>query len=211
MLAPLSVYSLKHLCGSTGYRRDTRAMYNRAYRVVDGIVYDSDTTDILHHRDTWYGGRTILAVTPDGHFFEAMFAGLITGWHIFPLSRLRAVHWALKNKAANQVLDRLGVTLLPEPNIPRDRPYEYPSMSSILCSRKKLLTNDLLYTVEFLCRNPDGRFFVFDGMILFRRFVFEEYVPMTQGQALTWAIRHGAPCDALEILGYHLDFTPKPA
>ena len=183
----------------------------RAYKVIDEIVYDSETADVLHYRDTWIGGRTILAVTPEGHYFEAMFAGLMMGWRIFPVSRLRAVYWALKNNAPSKVLERLGVTLFPEPEVPLDKPYESPGICDILCARKKLFTNDLLYTAEFLCRNPDGRFFVFDGMILLGRFVFEEYIPMTQSRALQWAIRHGAAYDALEILGYHPDSIAKPA
>ena len=186
-------------------------MYRRAYKVVDEIVYDSDTAEVLHYRDSWHGGRTILAVTPEGHYFESMFVGLIMGWQIFPLSRLRAVYWALKHKAASRVIERLGVTMFPEPETPADRPYEYPSIRGILGHRKKLFTNDLLYTVEFLCRNPDGRFFIYDGMILLRTFLFEEYIPMTQSQALKWAIRHGAPWDSLEILGYHRNITAKPA
>ena len=186
-------------------------MYDRAYKVKDGIVYDSRTADVLHHRDRWYGTRLILAVTPEGHYFEAMFAGLIMGWQIFPRSRLGAVYWALRNKAPDKVLERLGVTIFPTPDVAPDKPYEWPGSCHILGARKKLFTNDLLYTSEFLCQNPDGRFFVFDGMILLRRFVFEENVPMTQREGLAWGIRHGSSWAALEVLGYKRPATqPAP-
>ena len=186
-------------------------MHDRAYKVKDGIVYDSKTADVLHHRDRWYGTRLVLAVTPEGHYFEAVFAGLIMGWQIFPLSRLGAVYWALRNKAPDSVLERLGVTVFPEPQVAPGKPYEWPGSCDILGAKKKLFTNDFLYTSEFLCQNPDRRFFIFDGMILLRRFTFEEHIPMTQREALKWAILHGAPWDALETLGYkRADAKPSP-
>ena len=184
-------------------------MYLRAHKVIDGIVYDSDNAEILHYRDTWFGGRKILAVTPEGHYFEAMFAGLIMGWQIFPLSRLRAVHWALKNEADSNVLERLGVTLFPEPQVLIDRGFESPSTCEILGHRRRFFSNDLLYAVEFLCQNPDGRFFVYDGMILVRTFVLQDFIAMTQRQALAWAIQHLAPWESLEMLGYDRNLAAK--
>ncbi len=155
------------------------------YTVKDGIEYNSETADVLHHRDTWYGYRRILAVTPDGNYFEAIIGSAFFWWQVFPFSRLRAVRWALENKAPNGILERLGVTLMPAPNVAPDKPYEDISICALFHSKKKLSQNNFLYTVEFLCQNPpDGRSFLYDGMHFFRSFLFEDYIPMTQREAL---------------------------
>ena len=187
-------------------------MYYRAYKFKDGVEYDSDTADVIHYRDVWYGNRKILAVTPEGHYFHAMFGGLIWGWQIFPCSRLRAVEWALDNKASNEVLERLGVTVMPPPDVAPDKPYEDLLICEFLHSKKKLFKNDILYTVEVLCQNPpDGRFFLYDGMRLLRTFLFEDYIPMTQREALLWGIKHMAPWESLEIMGYTRTDAERPA
>ena len=178
-------------------------MFDRVHKIKEGIEYSSETAEVLHHRDPWHGGRRILAVTPDGHYFQAMFGGIMLGWQIFPYSRLRAVCWALENKAPDPVLERLGVTVQPEANVPPGKPYESVFSTDVLHSKKKLFKNDVLYTVEFLCQNPpDGRYFLYDGMRVLRAFLLEDYIPMTQREALLWGIKHMAPWESLEIMGY---------
>ena len=182
------------------------------YTVKNGIEYNSETADVLHYRDTWYGYRRILAATPDGHYFEAIIGSVLFGWQVFPLSRLRAVEWALRNKAPDRVLERLGVTLMPVPNVAPGKPYEDLLICEFLHSKKKLFRNDVLYTLEVLCQNPpDGRFFLYDGMRLLRTFLLEDYIPMTQQEALLWGIKHMAPWDSLEIMGYTRTEDEKPA
>ena len=183
------------------------------YTVKNGIEYNSETADIIHYRDTWYGYRRMLALTPDGHYFEAIIGSAFFGWQIFPLSRLRAVYWALQNKAPDLVLKRLGVTLMPVPNVAPDKPYEDILICEFLHSKKKLklFKNDILYTIEVLCQNPpDGRFFLYDGMRLIRAFLFEDYIPMTQREALMWGIKHMASWESLEILGYKRTDAERP-
>ncbi|MYE53800.1 MAG: hypothetical protein F4X34_01205 [Chloroflexi bacterium] len=177
-------------------------MHDRAYKVKDGIVYDSETADVIHHHDGLLGHRTILAITPEGHYFVASFGGMILGWVVFPYSRLMAVCWALERKAPDEVLTRLGVELIPEPDVAPDKPYEELRVCETLCAKKKLFQNDFIYTSEFLCRNPDGRMFVFDGMILLGRFVLEERRPMNRREALLYGIKHMATWYDLEQLGY---------
>lgn len=180
------------------------------YTVKNGIEYNSDTADILHYRDTWYGYRRVLALTPDGHYFEAMI-GSIFGWQVFPLSRLRAVEWALANKAPDRVLERLGVTVMATPNVPADKPYEDLLVCEFLHAKKKLFKNDVLYTIEALCQNPpDGRFFLYDGMRVLRLFLNEDFIPMTQREALLWGIKYMAPWESLEIMGYKRSLPENP-
>lgn len=174
----------------------------RAYKVKDGIVYDSDTADVLHYHDGFMGNRAILAITPEGHYFMASFAGLITGWMIYPYSRMMAVMWALEKKAPDAVLERLGVTIAPEPDVPPDKPFEDLRICEMMCARNKLFTNWFIHTCEFFCKNPDGRYFVYEGMMLLGRFLFEEYRPISPRDALLYGIKHMATWQDLERLGY---------
>ena len=174
----------------------------RAYKEKNGIVYDSETADIIHYHDGLLGHRTILAVTPEGNYFVASFAGLIAGWQIFPYSRFMAVMWALDKKAPDDVLERLGLTISPEPDVASDKPYEDLPVCEMLYAKKKLFTNWFIHTCEFFCKNPDGRYFVYEGMILLGRFIFEEYRPMTPREALSYGMKNPVTWYDLEQLGY---------
>lgn len=171
-------------------------------KVEDGIVYDTETAEIIYIGD---GGRKILAITPDGHYFVVYVSGMISEWaYLSPYSRFMAVWWALRTKAPDDVLERLGVKLLPEPNVPKDKPYEPYHSLDVLCAKdqKFIKNNFFIASAQFLFKNPDGRFFLYDGMILLSKFVFEENKPMSQREALLWAIDNMAPWDTLAILGY---------
>ena len=74
----------------------------RGYKMIDGVVYDTDTAGVLHRANPFVG--EVLGVTPEGHYFTALFGGLILGWVIFPLTRRGAVEFAIKHKADDYVL-----------------------------------------------------------------------------------------------------------
>lgn len=184
-------------------------MYNRAYKVKDGIVYDSKTADLVHYKDSIIGTRDILAVTPKGNYFVTSFGGFLTGWQVFPYGRLSAIDWAIRKKAPAKAFERLGVTIMPEPDVPADKPYEPFHACEVLCAKNKTFDNSLIATAKFLFRNPDGRFFLYDGMILLGRYVFEENRPMSQLQALRWAMLNSDTWYPLEELGCIRDYKYK--
>lgn len=154
-------------------------MHDRAYKEVGGIVYDSDTAEVLHYVDV-FTNRKILAVTPDGHYFEAIYGGMLCGWVVFPQSKLWAVELALRYKASDDVLEGLGVDILR--TVESDEPYNLVS-ADVLWGKK--IPFDLGY--QLLARNYDGRFFLFRNIDIFG--VRIKWVkPKTQRQALRWAI-----------------------
>lgn len=175
-------------------------MHIKAYKVVDGVVYDTRTAQMLHYNDRLFTGRKILSVTPEGNHFITMNGGVILGWVIFPYSRLRSVEWALENNAPNHVLTRLGVNILPQPP-ESDAPYDIRT-GQPLGSRKRL------FGYDFLFKNQDGRLFLYERMTILG-FLTEKSYPMTQQQALLWAIKHISPWITLQDLGYIREY-PKP-
>ena len=172
----------------------------KLYIVKDGIVYDSDTAEVIYIHESLVFKPRVLGVTPEGNYFLA-YVGVM-GWSIIPYTRMTLVWRALEMKAPDEVLKRLGLELMPEPDVPADKPYEdYPTFDPLAVKRTRF-TNGYIHTCEFLCQNPDGRFFIYEGMILLSRFIFEERRPMTQRKALLWALKHYAPWQVLETLGY---------
>ena len=157
-------------------------LHDRAYKEVDGVVYDSDTADVLHHKDNLLS-RIVLAVTPDGHYFSATWGGLMVGWVVFPRpNRLWAIHDAIRLKAPDSVLERMGVTILPE--VESDEPYNLLSAELVWGERMFRFR----WMFDFLAQNYDGRFFLFRNLELFDVRIKKWVKPMSQRQALKWAV-----------------------
>ena len=158
------------------------------------MVYDSDTADILHHVDV-FTSRKILSVTPEGHYFEAIYGGMAIGWAIFPQSRLWSIRWAVKHKAPDDVLERLGVEILR--TVKSDELYNLMSADLVWGERRLFNTG-----YDFLARNHDGRFFLFRDLdILGIRIRWVK--PKTQRQALRWAVWNvpNSQSEAFQMLG----------
>ena len=172
-------------------------------KVVDGVVYDMEAADVIFWRDK-VSGRHILAITPEGHYFSACISQglLLSNWYVIPHTRFTAVWWLLRNDGTDDALKRLGVEVMPSPNVPADKPYEDLRHCEIICARKKLFTNWFIHTCEFFCKNPGGRYFVYEGMMLLGRFLFEEHRPISPREALLYGIKHMATWYDLEQLGY---------
>ena len=109
----------------------------RAYKMKDGVVYDTDTARVLHDPNSSLA--QFLAVTPEGHYFVAVLGGLFLGWVIFPRSHRRAVEFAIKYKAHDNVLKRLEVTI----QSPRESedPYEQQT-ARFIWMKERLLGRD---------------------------------------------------------------------
>ena len=101
----------------------------------------------------------------------------------------QAIQWAVTYNAPNEILERLGVTVLPDAIAPTDKPFEEVANCEVLFAKKKLLTNRIIHWDEFLCRNPDDRLFRYDEMKFFNTFAYKERRAMTRRQALEWVIK----------------------
>ena len=158
----------------------------------DGVVYDTDTARVLHDPNSSLA--QFLAVTPEGHYFVAVLGGLFLGWVIFPRSHRRTVEFAIKYKAHDNVLKRLGVTI----QSPRESedPYEQQT-ARFIWMKERLLGRD------WLLQNHDGRYFLLKNRRLFR-WRWQRTRPMDQRQALWWALRDYADDESLEMLGLSL-------
>ena len=177
-----------------------------AIKVHNGIVYDADKSEILYEADL--GGvvmiRLFLAVTPDGNFFQIQARRsfvIFFDISITPLDIRQAIQWAVTYDAPNEILERIGVTALPDAGVPPDKPFEEVDNCEVLFAKKKLLTNRIIHWDEFLCRNPDGRLFRYDEMKFFNTLAYKERRAMTQREALKWVIKHGASRHDLRHLG----------
>ena len=172
-------------------------------KVVDGVVYDLEAADVIHWRDK-LSIREFLAITPEGHYFSGSISQglLFSNWYVIPQTRFTAVWWLLRHGGEDEALKRLGVKIKPAPDVPPDKPFEDLRHCEMLSAKKKLFTNWFIHTCEFFCKNPDGRYFVHEGMMLLGRFLFEEYRPISPREALLYGIKHMATWYDLEQLGY---------
>ena len=188
-------------------------------QMKNGIVYDSDTADLIHYKEYPFtsGMFDFLGVTPDGNYFLARvgfprLGGLIIGSRdVFPCSRLSAIEWAIREKAPVNAFERLGVTIMPEPDVPADKPYEALRNCGLLHVGVKRFINPLIHsTAEVLLKNPDGRFFLRKYTIRLRRFLSQKDRPMSQLKALRWAVLNDdASLETLEMLGYIRNYEHK--
>ena len=157
-------------------------LYNRAYKVANGVVYDSDVAEVLHHRDNFLS-RKVLAVMPDGHYFCAIWGGLALGWVVFPIhNRLWAIREAIELKAPDSVLEKLGVSILME--VESDEPYNLLSAEFVWGERMFRFR----WMYDFLAQNYDGRFFLFRNFEIGDVRIKKWVKPMSQRQALKWAV-----------------------
>lgn len=152
---------------------------------INGIRYDAATAYPIHHRDTLWGGRRILAITPDNYFFAARHIGVFYGWAFYPLRcRYWAIEEALAMRAPDDVLELLDVRVL---NADPDPP------------KFNLLDVELLCIVvrrgglrEALLRDPRGNFWLFRCLGRMNSWlgIASTWVrPISQRRALKWAIR----------------------
>ena len=155
----------------------------------DGVVYDTDTAGALHSANPFVG--EVHAVTPEGHYFKAVFGGFALGRVIFPLTRRGAVEFAIKHKADDYVLRRLGVAI--QKPIKAGDPYDQLS-ARFIWMKPRFLGKD------WLLQNHDGRYFLLKNRRI-SRCRWQITRPMDQKKALRWALRNYADNEAVRKLG----------
>ena len=95
----------------------------------------------------------------------------------------------------------MGVTVMPDAIAPPDKPFEEVDNCEVLFAKEKLLTNRIIHSEEFLCRNPDGRLFRYDETRFLNTFVYKERRALTQRETLKWLTSTGASRHDLRHLG----------
>ena len=167
----------------------------RVLEEKDGVIYDSETAEILHWYDR-FSVRVILGVTPSGHYFQAILRNGLFGpkTSVFPIRfKATALYCAAKEKAPDETLEKLGVRILKPAE--SDEPYNFMS-SDVVWPEKGF------FGWRALMRNYDGRLWMvksFDIDILGIRTKWTSAID--QRQAIAWAIMKGANVKALEMLG----------
>ena len=168
----------------------------RVFEEIDGVVYDSDTADIIHYWDS-FGGRNIIATTPEGRYFLArIYESFFTPrFWVLPIGRRYAIELAAKNDAPDKAMEELGVKILNP--VESDEPYNIVSSETIWPHRT-------LFGWRTLLRNYDGRLWMFKSFDILG--IQTHWAsPISQRQAIAWAIRKGAWSEYLAMLGVEGD------
>ena len=101
------------------------------YQEKDGVLYDSDTADILHYWDRAMGNRNVLAVTPEGNYFLALLytMAFVPKFYLIPISKFYAIILAAEHDAPDSTMERLGVKMFRP--VESDEPYNLVSSETI--------------------------------------------------------------------------------
>ena len=167
----------------------------RVFEEEDGVIYDSDTAEILH----WYDRftlRIILAVTPSGHYFHAILRDGLLGprTSVIPIRfKASAIYWAAKESAPDETLEKMGVRILNQPE--SDEPYNFMSADVIWPER-------WFFGWRALMRNYDGRLWMLNSFSIDILGIRAKWTSaIDQRKAIAWAIMKGASGDKLKMLG----------
>ena len=163
------------------------------YHEEDGVIYDSDTADILHYWDTFLGGRRILAVTPGGDYFMTMLsaAAFTPRFYVIPINERYLLYLAAKRDAPDSTMEKLGVRMFAP--VKSDEPYNFISSETVWAKKTWLGWNMLL-------RNYDGRFWMFKIIDIIGVRI-KKALPMTQREAIAWAIDNNIRGDTMSLIG----------
>ncbi len=171
------------------------------YRVLDGVVYDTEDASLVH---LWQGRRGkiiatlyIMGITSGGNYFiTAETPSFLYGSHrkFRPLTKKEALELTAEHDAPDSVLESLGVKVA-DPDDP-GKPYDPSTARTVLSERIKFGQRSLL-------KNRDGRFLMYQ-----RRKVFgvetSRTSPMSQREAIAWALKNDVSSNSLEMLGVSL-------
>lgn len=171
------------------------------YRVVDGVVYDTEDASLVH---LWQGRRGkiiatlyIMGITSGGNYFiTAETPSFLYGSHrkFRPLTKKEALELTAEHDAPDSVLERLGVKVAHTDD--PGKPYDPSTARTVLSERIKFGQRSLL-------KNRDGRFLMYQ-----RRKVFgvetSRTSPMSQREAIAWALKNDVSSNSLEMLGVSL-------
>ena len=173
----------------------------RVRRVVDGVLYDSETASTIHYWDESFlllTVRYVLGKTPGGQYF---LASIHEGSILRPGPRIRVTPFDREVSIAlladvgapDSVLEGLGVEMI-TPEVP-DEPFHLPATETVLTSTK-------WFGWQALVKSDRGRFWMVRryGLFGWKRIRVR---PVSQRKAIYWALMNGVGIydDRMALLG----------
>ena len=174
---------------------------DRLYEVIDGVVYDSEDCSLVHRWRGKMGSPYAVWCTPDGHYFMTKHGlSLLFGPHFkfAPIDRIYAVELAAAHDAPDWVLEGLGVELARVDE--SDEVFQISPADTVWTKRTR-------FGERVLLKNVTGRYLMSErsGMFGVAR---KRTSPMSQREAIAWALENDAWGEALDMLGIG---GPRPA
>ena len=167
----------------------------RVLQEKDGVIYDSDNSEILHAYDR-LAFHIVLAITPCGHYFQAILRHGLLGPNasVHPIRfKAVAIYWAAKGNAPDKIMEELGVKIIEQ--IDSNEPYNFMSSEVIYPDRGR-------FGWRALMRNYDGRFWMLKTFDINALGIhIKRSRPISQRKGIAWAITKGAPVERLKFLG----------
>lgn len=152
-------------------------------RIVDGVLYDSATLDILHYWDDW-STRFVLARTPDKqHYCIVSLRGSLffDDIRVKPRNRATILYRAIQKAAPDEVLETLGVRIA-EP---------HPMIKDLTVNPGNLvIAKPSFLGGEHFFRLHPGQFVLNRVYELFGNYMRTQKV-LTQREAINWVIDIG--------------------
>lgn len=171
----------------------------RVVREIDGVVYDSETANVIYYWDEttfFVPYRMVLATNPDGYYFlTELSEGTILRpgprVKVYDLNRRTSIAVLARAGAPDSVLEGLGVEVI----IPACDDKRHGDIRTVLVS-------DIRFGDQTLAKTSCGHFW----MLRTRRFFGKKrqrHWKVSQREAISWGIRNGAGFDRtrLALLG----------
>ena len=171
-------------------------------KVVDGILYDSESAEVIHHWDNTFlnaEARYVLGKTPESHYFlirisaGSMFGTLPPCTRVIPANRIGSIMTRARVDAPDSALESLRVEIMTP---------EGPDEPIVPLDVEVVLTRSRRFGDQTLVKSPRGRFWMVRRYALLG---WEKRVvrPVSQRDAIYWALRNGGwpPRERLEMLG----------
>ena len=162
----------------------------RVRKVVDGVLYDSETAEVIHYWDErylWFAvTRFVLGKTPEGHY---CLIAISEGTILRPDPKIKGVRASrtgcimtlADTDAPDSILESLGVEIISS---------EGPDEPVVPLDVEIVLTEPARFGCKTLLKSPRGRFWMARRYALFgwKKLAFR---PVSQREAIRWAIWHG--------------------
>ena len=179
----------------------------RVVREIDGVVYDSETANVVHHWNEtifYKPYRMVLATNPDGYYF---LTDLSEGTILRPdpkarvdaLDRKASIGVLADAGAPDSVLEGLGVEII-----------------TPTCDDKRhgdiriIATSDIRFGEQTLAKTSCGHFWMFRTRGIFGKKRWRVW-EVSQHEAIAWGLRKGAGFDSarLALLGIRDDVAER--
>ena len=171
----------------------------RVVREIDGVVYDSETANVIYHWDEtifFVPYRMVLATNPDGYYFlTELSEGTILRpdprIKVYDLSRRTSIAVLARAGAPDSVLEGLGVEII----TPACDDKRHGDIQIVLIS-------DIRFGDQTLAKTSCGHFWMLRTRKIFGK-KRQRHWKVSQREAISWGISNGAGFDParLALLG----------